>query len=486
MPTPAPSVPTAPPDPRRWWALILLAVADFVVILDATIVNVALPTIGTDLHAGTGDLAWVVSAYVLAFGGLLLLGGRLADLFGRRRLFIAGLTLFGLASLAGGFATSIEQLIAARVVQGIGAAALAPAARSMLTVVFPAGAERARAMGVWAAVAGSGSVVGLVLGGILTTGLGWAWVLWVNVPIVLIAAAITPRLLDESRADAPDRSVDVVGAVLVTGSLVSALYALVQAGEAGWGSAQTVGLLALAAGLLALFVLVESRVAAPLVPLQVFRLGDVRGANIAMTVMAAAMVGLFFVLVLYTQQVLGWSALTSGLSQLPMGLALMTVAGLAGPLTERIGAKPVLVLGLAVFTAGLAWYAQLPAHGSYVADLLGPSLVVATGLGLAFVALTVASVSGVDPDHLGLAGGLITTTQQIGGALGLAIVTAVVASQTHGDSAGMSGIDDGLRAALFVVAGVAAVATVLAMVLMPARRRPVAGPASAGALTPAV
>jgi len=460
----------APPDPRRWPALMLLAVADFVVILDATIVNVALPSIGRDLHASTASLAWVVSAYVLAFGGLLLFGGRLADLFGRRRLFVGGLTLFGLASLAGGFAGSIEQLIAARVVQGVGAAALAPAARSMVTTLFPQGPERAKALGVWAAVAGSGSVVGLVLGGVLTSELSWSWVLWVNVPIVLATAALAPRLIDESRADAEDRSVDVLGAVLVTSGLVAGLYALVQAGSAGWASAQTVGLLALAAVLLGVFAWVETRVSSPLVSVRILRGGHVRGANLAMTLMAGAMVGLFFILVLYTQQLLGWSALKSGLSQLPMGLVLMVVAGMAGPLTERVGSKAVLVAGLATFTAGLAWYAQVPVHAEYLTDLLGPSLVVAVGLGLAFVALTVSSVAGVDDDHLGLAGGLINTTQQLGGAIGLAVVTAVV--ERHHPAAGPVAAHGAFAAGLLVSAAIAAAATVLAALVLPAHRTP--------------
>lgn len=460
---------TAPPtDRRRWMALGLLAVADFAVILDATIVNVALPSMGAELHASPSALAWVVSAYVLAFGGLLLLGGRLADLFGRRRLFIGGLTLFGLASLAGGFATSIEQLIGARIVQGVGAAALAPAARSMVTTLFPAGPERAKAMGIWAAAAGSGSVVGLVLGGVLTTGLSWSWVLWVNVPITAVAAVLAPRMLDESRADTADRSLDVRGAVLVTAGLVSALYALTQAPEAGWASAQTLGLLAAATGLLALFTWTESRVAAPLLPLDVLRTPHVRGANVVMTLLGGAMVGLFFVLVLYTQRVLGWSALESGLSQLPMGLTLMVVAGLAAPLIERVGAKAVLVGGLVAFTAGLAWYARIPADGSYLVDLLGPSLVVATGLGLAFVALTVASVEGVDEDDHGLAGGLITTAQQIGGAVGLAVVTAVVESHAGTDLAAAT---EGFRSALLVTAALAAGGTIATAVLLPGRAR---------------
>ncbi len=289
------------PDPRRWKALTLLALADFVVILDATIVNIALPSIGSSLHASTGSLSWVISAYILAFGGLLLLGGRLADLFGRRRLFIGGLAIFGFASLAGGLSTSIEALIGFRALQGIGAAALAPAARALVTTLFTEGPERSRALGIWAAVAGSGTVVGLILGGVLTSGLGWQWVLFVNVPVVLFAAVLAPRLIDESRAETTDRSTDIPGAILVTGGLVAALYAVIEAGNAGWASTQTIGLLAAAGVVLALFVHVESRASSPLVPFRMLRPGQVRGANVAMVLMSAAMVGMFFILTLFSR-----------------------------------------------------------------------------------------------------------------------------------------------------------------------------------------
>lgn len=308
---------SAVPDPRRWRALGLLAIADFVVILDATIVNVALPSIGRGLHASTSDLSWVTSAYILAFGGLLMLGGRLADLFGRRRLFIGGLVLFGLASLAGGLSTSIGELIAFRALQGAGAAMLAPAARSIVVTLFEEGPERSRALGIWAAVAGSGSVVGLILGGVLTSSLGWRWVLFINVPITLGAAALAPVLIRESRAETTDRSIDYAGAALVTGGLVAILYALVNAGSVGWGSAETIGLLGLGAVLLGVFAWVEGKVRAPIVPLRIFRVGQVRGANIAMLMLASAMVGFFFILALYLQDVLGYSAVKAGMASVP-------------------------------------------------------------------------------------------------------------------------------------------------------------------------
>jgi EmrB/QacA subfamily drug resistance transporter len=463
------------PDPRRWLALALLAVADFVVILDGTIVNVALPSIGTHMHASTSELSWVISAYVLAFGGLLLLGGRLADLFGRRRLFIAGLIVFGLASLAAGLSRSIGELIALRAVQGAGAAALAPAARSIITTLFEEGPERGKAMGIWAAVAGSGSVVGLVLGGVLTSTLGWSWVLFVNVPVTLLAAALAPRLISESRAETSDRTIDVTGAILVSGGLLALLYALVNANAAGWGSVQTIGLLGLGATLLATFAWVQGKVRSPLVALRIFRNGQVRGANIAMALIAAAMIGMFFVLSLYQQELQGYSALKAGLSGLPLGLVLITVAGLAGPVTERIGAKPVLLTGLAVFTAGVAWLSRIPLHGSYVTDILGPSLIIAIGLGLAFVAVTIAAADGVEAEHAGLAGGLINMTQQVGGSIGLAVITAVATSHVHAGVDSAAAVNDGFRAALLLAAAIAAAAVLITAVVLPGRSRRATG-----------
>jgi EmrB/QacA subfamily drug resistance transporter len=455
------------PDPRRWKALAILAIADFVVILDATIVNIALPSMGRDLHASNGTLSWVISAYVLAFGGLLLLGGRLADLFGRRRMFVAGLAIFGFASLAGGLSTSVEALIGFRALQGVGAAALAPAARALVTTLFTEGPERTKALGIWAAVAGSGTVVGLVLGGVLTSGLGWEWVLFVNVPVVAIAAVLAPFLIDESRAATTDRSTDVPGALLVSGGLVAALYAVIKAGDAGWGSTQTVGLLAAAAVLLAVFVGVESRTSSPLVPLSMLRLGHVRGANLAMVLMSASMVGMFFVLTLYQQQVQGYTAIQAGLAQVPLGVVLIGLAGAAGPVVERFGVKRTLAAGLTLFAGGVAWLAQITTHGSYLADVLGPSVVIGAGLAFAFVALTVASASGVDEDHHGIAGGLINMTQQIGGAVGLAIATAVAASQTHGAAADPSSLTSGFRSALLVSAGIATAAVITTLAALP-------------------
>jgi EmrB/QacA subfamily drug resistance transporter len=456
-------------DPHRWFVLGLLAIAEFVVILDATVINVALPSISRDLHVTTNTLSWVVSAYILAFGGMLLLGGRLADLFGRRRLFVTGLILFGAASLAGGLSTSIGELIAFRALQGLGAAALAPAARSILAVVFVEGAERTKALGIWAAVAGSGSVAGLILGGVLTSEFGWRSVLFINVPTTLLLALLAARGIRESRPNFADRSIDWAGATLVTTGILSLLYALVRANAAGWESTQTIGLLSGSVVLLAGFVLVEARAAAPLVPLTIFRQRHVRAANVAMLTTSAAMVGLFFVQNLYLQEILGYSAIHAGLSQLPFGLLLITAAGAAGPLTERVGTKPLLVGGLVLFTVGLAWLSRIPVHGSYVFNILLPAIPMGLGLGLIFVAVTSESVAGVHADQTGLAGGLINATQQIGGAIGLAVITAVATSYTSAAAHSPTNIVQGFQAALRVSAGLAGVGIVLAAILVPAR-----------------
>jgi len=462
------SEPVHLPDPRRWLALWLLAIAEFVVILDATIINVALPSISRNLHVSTDSLSWVVSAYILAFGGTLLLGGRLADLFGRRRLFVIGLCLFAAASFAGGLSTSLGELIAFRAIQGLGAAALAPAARSILAVLFAEGAERTKALGLWAAVAGSGSVAGLILGGILTSAFGWRSVLFINVPLALTLAVLAVRRIPESRANVANRSIDWAGATLVTTGVLSMLFALVRANAAGWGSTQTVGLLSLSVVLLAGFLLVESRVTAPLVPLTIFRQRHVRAANVVMTATAAAMVGLFFVMNLYLQEVLGYSAIHAGLTQLPLGLTLMVAAGAAGSLVEQVGTKPVLLSGLALFAIGLAWLSRIPVHGSYVPNILLPSVPIGVGLGLIFVAITSESVAGIHADETGLAGGLINATQQIGGAVGLAVITTVATSYTTGNTPTPIHVVNGFQTAILVAACMAAAGMALAVILVPA------------------
>jgi EmrB/QacA subfamily drug resistance transporter len=462
------NAPTSAPDPRRWLALALLAVAQFVVVLDASIMNIALPSIGTDLGVSQESLSWIINGYVLTFGGFLLLGGRLADLLGRRRVFVTGLALFALASLAGGLAESSSQLIAARAVQGLGGALLAPAALSILTAIFPAGAERNKALGVWGAVAGSGGAAGVLLGGVITDALGWEWVLFINVPIGIAAALLSFRLIAESRAAVEHRSFDLPGAATVTAGLTAAVYAIVEAESSGWTSARTLGVFAAAAVLLGAFVVVERRAVAPLVPFRIFRLRTIAGANITMFIVGAAMFGLFYFLSLSMQQVLGYSALEAGLAQLPLAGVLIMAAGVVAPLVTRLGSKPVTLAGLVTFAAGLAWFSRMPADAEFVADLLGPSLVVAVGLAATFVALTVSAVEGIDESESGLASGLINTSQQIGGALGLAVLTAVATSRTEavaGEVGPTVALNEGFQAALLVAAGVVVVAVVLAAVI---------------------
>ena len=395
----------SPSSTNKWVALALLAAAQFVVVLDASIVNVALPSIGKDLGFSPDDLSWVVNAYVLVFGGFLLLGGRIADLLGRRRLFVAGLILFAAASLAGGLAQSAGWLVAARAVQGLGAALLSPAALSLVTVLFAEGSERNKAMGVWGAAVGSGGAVGVLLGGMLTEWAGWEWVLFVNVPIGLIAAALAPRLLPESRNDG-ERHFDIAGAVTITAGLSLLVYTLVDANSAGWASTQTLGLGAIALALIAGFYLIERRQKAPLVPFPgIFRMRTITGINVSAVLIAAALFSMFFFISLYMQNVLGFSALKAGIAYLPLAVGIILTAGASAPLVTRFGFKPVLVAGLLITAAGLLWFSQVHADGSFVGDILFPSLLAAIGLGLAFVSMTVAAVSGVEPHEAGLASG---------------------------------------------------------------------------------
>jgi EmrB/QacA subfamily drug resistance transporter len=450
---------------RRWIALALLCVAQFMVILDASIVNVALPTIGTSLHFSQDNLSWVVNAYVLTFGGFLLLGGRMADLLGRRRVFMGGLILFALASLAGGLATNDSQLIAARAVQGLGAAILSPAALSIVTTTFRDGAERNKALGVWGAVAGSGGAAGVLLGGVLTSGLGWEWVLWVNVPIGIAAAAIAPTLLAESREESRTRSFDVAGAVSVTGALSLLVYAMVDANSAGWGSTQTIGLLALSALLFVAFVVIEMRSKDPVVPFGIFRSRTITGANVAGLLIGASLFSMFFFISLYMQQVLGYSAIHAGLSYLPLALTIVVFAGIASQLTTRIGFKPVLATGMVFIAAGLIWFSQVSVGGSFLADILGPSLLAAAGLGLVFVSDTIAAVSGVPDREAGLASGLINTSQQVGGALGLAVLSTIANSVT-GSAHTPAALTDGFQSAFLGGAGIAILGLAATLILI--------------------
>jgi EmrB/QacA subfamily drug resistance transporter len=455
---------------KRWLALVLLSAAQFVVVLDASIVNVALPTIGKALDFSQDNLSWIVNAYVLTFGGFLLLGGRTADLLGRRRVFMAGLLLVAVASLAAGFAATEGQLIAARAAQGLGAAIISPAALSIVTTIFSDGAERNKALGVWGAVAGSGGAAGVLLGGILTDGLGWEWVLWVNVPVSLIALALTPRLIAESRASTRARAFDVAGAVSVTAALSVLVYAVVDAESAGWGSSKTIGLLVLSLILLAAFVAIELRARKPLVPFSIFRIRTLTGANVVGLLVGASLFSMFYFISLYMQQVLGYSAIHAGLSYLPLALTIMASAGIASQLVTKLGYKPVLAIGLLFIVAGLVWFSRISVGGGFSTDILGPSLLAAAGLGFAFVTTTIAAVAGVREEESGLASGLINTSQQVGGALGLAVLSSIATSHTTNVLAGGSGLKDalteGFQIAFLGGAAIAALGFVLTLVLI--------------------
>ena len=459
---------------RRWIALILLCVAQFVVVLDASIVNVALPSIGRGLHFSEQNLPWVVNAYVIAFGGFLLLGGRAADLLGRRRVFMAGLLVVAVASLAAGFAVNQGQLIAARAAQGLGAAIISPSALSIVTTLFRDGAERNKALGAWGAVAGSAGAAGVLLGGILTDGLGWEWVLWVNVPVASIALLLTPGLLPESRSESATRHFDAAGAISVTAGLSVLAYGLLDASSAGWGSTKIVSLLALSVVLIGAFVVIELRSAAPLVPFRIFRLRTLTGANVVGILLGASLFSMFFFISLYMQQVLGYSPIHAGLSYLPLALTIIIAAGLGGQLVTRFGFKPILAAGMLVVALGLVWFSRVSVGGGFITDILGPSLLAAIGLGFGFVTSTIAAVSGVEEREQGLASGLINTSQQIGGALGLAVLSTIATSRTDhlmasGASSLPSALTDGFQSAFLGGAVIAALGFAATLILIRTR-----------------
>jgi EmrB/QacA subfamily drug resistance transporter len=456
-------------------ALLLLAMTQFVIVIDASIVNVALPSIGAHLHFSRDDLSWVVNAYTLTFGGFLLLGGRLADLLGRRRMFMIGLVVFSLASLGGGLAQSEAWLITARAIQGLGAAIVSPAALSIITTTFAEGAERNRALGIWGAVAGAGGAAGVLLGGILTSGLSWRWVLFVNVPIGLIAATLAPLLLLESHSEDGTEGFDVPGAVTVTAGLALLVYAVVDAVNVGWGSTGTLLRLAGSLVLLAAFIVIERRQRHPLLPFSIFRLRTLRGADIVGLLIGMSLFSMFFFISLYLQDVLHFSPIKTGISYLPLAVGIIISAGLASQLVTRIGFKPVLAGGLLLIAGGLIWFSRVPAPGgSFVADALGPSLLAAFGLGFSFVSVTIAAVTGTKPHEAGLASGLINTSQQVGGALGLAILATVANSRTQSLlSAGVHNssvaLTKGFDRAFLVGAGFAIAGAILTAILISSR-----------------
>jgi EmrB/QacA subfamily drug resistance transporter len=453
---------------HKWLALALLATVQFMVILDIAIVNVALPSIQTDLGFSQENLQWVISAYALFFGGFLLLGGRAADLLGRRRLFVAGLILFSAASLASGLAWSDESLILFRAAQGLGAAIITPAALSILMTTFSEGRERNTALGVWGAVGAFGAVAGVLLGGILTDWLSWEWIFYINVPVGLAALALTPILLTESR-DAHVKSFDVPGAVLVTGGLVTLVYAITQANDYGWGSAETIGLFVAAGVLLAAFVGWEARVREPLMPFSIFRIRTVSAANISGLILGTVTFSMFLMLTLYMQQVLGYSPMKTGVAYLAVAGSAIITSTIAAQLVTRVGVKPVIVAGMTFLAAGLFYFTQVSVGGSYLGDLLPGFLLIAAGLGFSFVPISIAALAGVQPSEAGLASGLFNTSQQIGGALGIAALSAVATSKTESGVASGTplpkALTDGFESA-FVWGGLVAVVGILVALVL--------------------
>jgi EmrB/QacA subfamily drug resistance transporter len=459
---------------RRWIALAVLVAAQFMVVLDVAIVNVALPSIKNDLHFSQEGLQWVITAYAIMFGGVLLLGGRMADLLGRRRLFLSGVALFTLSSLAAGFAWSEASLIFFRATQGLGGALLAPAALSILTTMFAEGRERNIALGVWGAVSGSGAAAGVLLGGFLTSSLAWSWIFFINVPVGAALVATAPFFLRESRAELGHRNFDLAGATTITGGLMLLVYAMTRATEIGWGSAQTIGLLAASAGLILSFVVIELRSKAPLLPMRIFRLRSLTGANVTSFLVGTSVFSQFFLGTLYMQQVLHFSAIETGVAYLPLTLTIIVLAGVAQSLVTRIGVRKVLPVGMALAAAALVLLAQVPADGHYFSDLFVPFVISAVGLAFAFVPLTIAALMGVEHSDAGVASGLLNTTQQIGGAIGLAAASTIATTFTahyvssHPGSTPFGGpaLTYGFQITFYVLAGLAALGAVLSALLI--------------------
>jgi EmrB/QacA subfamily drug resistance transporter len=422
--------PAAPPETNRWLVLVLVCLAQFMVILDATIVNVALPSIQADLGFSRADLQWVVNGYTLLFGGFLLLGGRAGDLVGRRKVFLAGVTLFSFASLLCGLAQNSEMLIAARALQGLGAALVSPAALSIITTTFEEGPDRTKALGVWSAIASGGAAFGLLLGGILTETLSWEWIFFVNVPVGIAAGLLSLRYVPESRAPVRPDSFDLAGAVSVTAGLIVLVYAIVKAESFGWGSARTLGLAAAAIALLAAFVVIERRSHAPLVRLGIFRIRSLTVANLVLFAVAGGLFANFYFASLYVQQVLGYGPLEAGLAFLPVTAGIGAGAGLATQLIKRVDIRWVTIGGMVLAAAGLLFLARVPVDGTYVGDLLPGLLMMAVGMGLTFVPITLIATTNTTHDDAGLASGLFNTSQQVGGALGLAILATLAADKT--------------------------------------------------------
>ncbi len=467
----APPAPEPGPVPRhvnRWLVLVLVCLGQFMVILDATIVNVALPSIQSDLGFSAADLQWVINSYTLVFGGFLLLGGRAADLVGRRKLFVIGVVVFSAASLLNGLSTSSGMLVAARGLQGLGAALVSPAALSIITVTFPEGPERTKALGVWGAIAAGGGAFGLLLGGILTEYLSWEWIFFVNVPVGIAAALLAMRFIPESRAEQRPSSFDIAGAVSVTAGLSLLVYAIVKAEAYGWGSSKTFGLAAAALALLAIFVVIERRSKAPLVRLGIFKLRSLLGANLVLLVVAGGLFANFFFSSIYMQEILGYSPLDAGLAFLPVTAGIVFGSGLSQILVKRLGVRETTMLGMVIAAAGLFVLSQATVDGTYLGTLLPGLLPMSIGMGLTFVPVTLIATTNVASEDAGLASGLFNTSQQIGGALGLAVLATLAADK----SASLHGVDQAtalvegfqvafMGAAILMLVGVALLAAIV-------------------------
>jgi len=454
-------------------------------VLDVSIVNVALPSIGEALDFSREDLQWVISAYAITFGGFLLLGGRAADYLGRRRVFMTGVAVFTIASLVCGLANTEGVLIGSRAVQGIGAAIVSPAALSIITTLFVEGAERNKALGIWGAVGGSGAAVGVLLGGVLTKYLGWEWIFFVNVPVGLAVLALTVSLVAESRVETERRRYDPLGALSVTSGLALLVYTISKAPDVGWGSARTIGLLVIAVALLVAFILIEMRVEQPLMPLRIFQVRTVAGANIVGLILGGVVFANFFLLTLYVQQVLGYSALKAGLTFLATAGTAVLAAGAAQALVTKVGVKPILTLGLLLMTGGMLWYTQIDADGAYGTDLLPGYIAVGIGLAFSFVPVTIAALAGVAEHEAGLGSGLINTSQQIGGAIGVAIASTIATSHfttlVHEGNSPPVALTAGFQWSFWFLAALAAAGIVATLVFV--REHEVAQAVEAGAPT---
>jgi EmrB/QacA subfamily drug resistance transporter len=463
---------------RRWSALALIVTAQFMVILDVAIVNVALPSIKSDLHFSETNLQWVISAYAILFGGTLLLGGRLADLLGRRKLFVAGLAVFVASSLLCGLAWSEESLIAFRAVQGLGGAMLAPAALSLLMTTFAEGRERNLALGIYGAASGSGAAAGVLIGGILTSYLSWSWVFFINVPVGIAAIALTPLLLKESRAGLGHRHFDFPGAASVTAGLMLLVYATTRATTDGWGASSTLALLAGSAALIVAFVVIELRSPSALLPLRIFRLRTLTAANAAMAIVGAVAFSEFFLLTLYLQDVLHYSAVQSGVAFAGFALAVVVMSNVAQAVVGRFGVRPTLTAGLLASALSVAWLTRLPVDGHYFWDLFPGFVIGGAGMGLSFVPVTIASLTGVERSDAGVASGLINTSRQIGGAIGIAAVSAIAATstssyaETHAGltASSRAALDHGFQTGLYVLTGLLLLGAVIAMAMIKSSR----------------